>query len=346
MTMRPPTSPRSPRWLRAVLSFALGLVAVFGLATQFAAAPPQDGAPAVRRERLKWGVYQIHWSPRRYEQMLRASLAPLASTPDYVMFYRDLGRPYPRGPIDVIRKLGATPMISLELWRWHDPRHPALPDIIAGKYDAFLRQWAQDATADGGPVLLRFGFEFNGDWFGWSHEPELYVAAWRRAHAIFDEVGATNVQWVWSPNVVSVPDTRANAIERYYPGDNYVDWLSLDGYNFGDEHDRWHRWTSFAEVFRRPLRAFERLHPNKPILISEFGSAPGAPGQRGEWVRAAHAFLMGCPQVKGVIWFNYDKRREGEPNWKIDADEATLRAFNETFAAPQREAASQPAETR
>ena len=34
----------------------------------------------------------------------------------------------------------------------------------------------------------------------------------------------------------------------------------------------------------------------------------------------------------GAIVFNFDKRREGEPNWRIDADAESLRAFRETFA--------------
>jgi hypothetical protein len=70
------------------------------------------------------------------------------------------------------------------------------------------------------------------------------------------------------------------------------------------------------------------------MMITEFGCAPGAPGQRDRWIRDAYETLRGIPKVQAVIWFNYDKRREGEPDWRIDATAASLAAFNATFAAP------------
>ena len=46
----------------------------------------------------------------------------------------------------------------------------------------------------------------NGNWFAWmegvnGNQPGEYVAAWRHVHDIFTAVGATNVSWVWCPNV-------------------------------------------------------------------------------------------------------------------------------------------------
>ena len=291
---------------------------------------------AVRRDRLQWGVYQILWS-RSYGRHIAREIASFASMPDYVMFYRDLGRPFPQLAVDAIHKIGATPMVSLELWTWGRGRKQSyLPAIVRGEYDDFLRAWAASARKDGRRVLLRFGFEFNGDWFTWSHDPEGYIAAWRRAHNIFRAEKATNVEWVWSPNVVSCPDTPKNNMHKYYPGDEHVDWLSLDGYNFGENHDKWHGWQSFAEVFDKPLRDLELRHPSKPIIISEFGCAPGKGGQRAAWIREAYQVLMRRPRVKAVIWFNYDKHREKEPNWRIDVTPQSLQAFNESFARPHR----------
>lgn len=308
----------------AILALPAGLILSAG----------EDGA--TRQDRLQWGVYQILWS-RSYGQHIAKEIARFASKPDYVMFYRDLGRPFPQRAVDAIHKTGATPMVSLELWTWHGDRKQAhLPAIVRGEYDDFLRTWAASARKDGRRILLRFGFEFNGDWFTWSHDPEGYVAAWRRAHAIFRAQKADNVEWVWSPNVVSCPDTSKNDMHRYYPGNEHVDWLSLDGYNFGDHHDKWHRWQSFADVFDKPLRGLERRYPSKRIIISEFGSAPGKGDQRATWIREAHQALMKRPRVKAVIWFNYDKRRENEPNWRIDVTPQSLQAFNESFAKPHR----------
>ena len=311
---------------------ALGAAGRWGLST---------GPRGAEVDRLEWGLYQILWS-REYGRHISAEIDKFASKPHYLMFYRDLDRRFPKKPIDAIANSGATTIVSLELWRWHDRRGESyLPRICAGEFDDRLRQWARDARADGRRVLLRFGFEFNGDWFSWSGDPAQYIAAWRRAHDIFQKEGAANVEWVWAPNFVSVPDKPENDMHLYYPGDAYVDWVGVDGYNFGDHHDEWHKWESFEVLFGSLLADFARRYPNKPLMLAEFGCAVGEAKARQQWIRQAYAYLRKkCPRVRAVIWFNYDKRREGEPNWRIDATEGALEAFNETFAAPTRSPAT------
>lgn len=312
------------------------LVVVIAGSLLIAATAPSDDIPE-RSEPLEWGMYQILRS-RRYGERVTRTLTKFASPPSYVMFYHDLGRPFPRRQIESVAEVGATTSISLELWRWgrgRDKTERFLPRINAGEFDAHFRQWAVDAKAYGGRVLLRFGFEMNGDWFSWSHDPKGFVTAWRRAHDIFTEVGADKVEWVWAPNFVSCPDTRANNMHRYYPGDEYVDWVAIDGYNFGDHHDEWHEWDTFDECLEKQLKDFAKRYPHKPMMLAEFGCAIGKPGQRAKWIRDAYRSLQRFPQVKAAIWFNYDKTREGEPNFRIDNDPESLRAFNETFARPR-----------
>ena len=91
------------------------------------------------------------------------------------------------------------------------------------------------------PLLLRFAHEMNADWYPWdgvrasapgTHDgPARYVAAWRHVHAVFAAAGATNVRWVWSPNHRSIPAAAWNDAARYYPGDDVVDWIGVDGYD-------------------------------------------------------------------------------------------------------------------
>ena len=118
----------------------------------------------------------------------------------------------------------------------------------------------------------------------------------------------------------------------YYPGDEYTDWVALDGYNFGDDHDEWHTWESFAKVFETALPELERRYPRKRVMIAETGCPPGEGDQREVWIREAHAHLQKHPRVEALIWFNYDKRSENEPNWHLTATKGSLRAWNETFA--------------
>ncbi|MCA9244429.1 MAG: hypothetical protein KDA32_10770 [Phycisphaerales bacterium] len=286
------------------------------------------------KTRPDWGLYQILWRSSRYGDMLDREIARFPTSPRYVMFYRDLGRGFPSEVATAIHERGATPIVSMELWRWHD-RRPALDRINAGDFDDYFRGWARDARDYDHEVLLRFGFEFNGDWFSWGGDPIAFVTAWRRAWTLFQEEGATNVKWVWAANNQSCPDTPANAMSNYFPGAEYVDWLAIDGYNFGPNHDQWHKWESFDAVFGKCLDTIERLDPHMPIMLAEVGCAPGENSKRCDWIRDAfERITQNHPRIRAVVWFNYDKSREGEPNWRVDEDDGSLAAFAETFAAP------------
>src|SRR5205823_6909101 len=100
-----------------------------------------------------------------------------------------------------------------------------------------------------------------------------YIAMWRHVHDVFVEEGATNVRWVWSPNV-DYPG--ATPFEAMYPGDDYVDWVALDGYNWGGSNG-YTPWRSFTGVFGASYFRLARL-TTKPLMIAEVGCVEvGAP---------------------------------------------------------------------
>ena len=110
------------------------------------------------------------------------------------------------------------------------------------------------AKAWGHPFFLRFDWEMNTNWFPAASTRTAtageYVRMWRHVHDIFTQVGATNVTWVWCPNVEYRRLRQAAA--ELYPGDAYVDWTCLDGYNWGTNPRR-DAWRSFTTVFRPDL---------------------------------------------------------------------------------------------
>ena len=107
----------------------------------------------------------------------------------------------------------------------------------------------------------------NGDWFPWAenangNQPGDYVAAWRHVHDIFTSVGATNATWVWCPYVDATP--KLGPLARYYPGDDYVDWTCLDGFNWGNNGVNPQPWTSFDKIFGPSYRTIvNKLAPDK-----------------------------------------------------------------------------------
>lgn len=193
--------------------------------------------------------------------------------------------------------------------------------ILAGRWDAYMKSFAADAKTYGAPVILIPFSEMNGDWFPWSgtkngNTPEKEILAYRHVHDIF--ANSPNVKFGFAPNNDSVPDTPENSIGKYYPGDKYVDYVGVDGFNFGNP------WQTFDEMFRAPLVTLAAY--NKPIYIFSFASAEGK--NKAAWVTdALAAQIPKYPKIAGWIWFNENKERD----WRINSDPNALAAFKATL---------------
>src|SRR5256885_2213761 len=65
------------------------------------------------------------------------------------------------------------------------------------------------------------------------------------------------------------PAAPWNHWTHYSPGDAYVDWVGIDGYNWGTTQS-WSSWSSFASLVR-PV--YSDYAGRKPIMIAETASA-------------------------------------------------------------------------
>jgi beta-mannanase len=201
--------------------------------------------------------------------------------------------------------------------------------IADGSYDAYLTSWGQALAAWGKPVLLRYGHEMNGSWYPWSdgvngNATGDYIAAWRHVHDVVASAGASNVQWVWSPNV---PDASMPAMSSLYPGASYVDVVALDGYNWGSTQ-AWTSWTAPSALFGPGLQQLRTIAPGKPILIAETASAE-AGGSKADWSRNLITYLSAQPDVQGFVWFDFDK----EVDWRVNSSASAAAAFRDALAA-------------
>ncbi len=218
---------------------------------------------------------------------------------------------------------GRIPMAS-----WSATR---LGAITSGKYDALVRARARAIRDFGHPIFLRFAAEMNGDWLPWSgaengRDPSRYVAAWRRVHRIFSQEGATNAVWVWCPNSDDVPAARWNHFSRYYPGDAYVDWVGIDGYNWGTTRV-WSQWRSFRSIFARVYAAYAG---RKPIMVAETSSAEEG-GSKGTWIRnSLHEMKTRFPEMRALVWFEVNK----ENDWRASSSSSSLTAYRALASDP------------
>lgn len=212
-----------------------------------------------------------------------------------------------------VARAGAVPLVTWEPWRKPDgaysaPQQPAyaLDRIAAGEHDAYLVRFARQVRDYGRPVMLRPMQEMNGSWYPWSvvrngGSPAAFVRAWRHLHDVFAGAGARNVTWVWTVNRVDgLPDAQRD-VAAAYPGDAYVDWVAMTGFDWGDTK-RASTWISADEVLAATYAAL--LPFDKPIMVAEIGTVRR--GQTaGRWVSDAVAVLaQRYARVGAVVWFD------------------------------------------
>ncbi len=224
-----------------------------------------------------------------------------------------------------------------------------LDGIINGSYDNYIRGYAKQVKNFGDPLFIRLGHEFNGDWYTYGGAkngggnktgfgdpnkpdgPERFIAAYRRVHDLFKEEGVTNVVWIWCPNNGSSPNENWNVPENYYPGDEYVDWIGFDGYNFGRTQS-WSGWIEFFDIYSALYQKF--VNYNKPMMIAEFASVEIG-GSKSEWIRKAYSIYLkySFPKIKAVTWFHI-RKYEGsvDTDWRINSSELSLQAYRNAIA--------------
>ncbi|MBV9773541.1 MAG: hypothetical protein JO040_06300 [Gemmatimonadetes bacterium] len=243
-----------------------------------------------------------------------------------------------------VAEAGSTNYVALDL-RWAGgPRTGVLDPIAAGRGDAELARVARQVATLGSVVLVEPAWEMNGNWdYAWqgvsngnAGAPARYRQAWRHVVEVFRREGATNVRWVFNPNVGN-PLTNAatgsshwNWYGNYYPGDEYVDYVGAHGFNaprlWGGA---WQTPSAMLDGAGADhmLSDLARRYPSKPIIIGEFATDEGSGDDKARWIRDAYAQLRSAPNVVGAVWFNMDK----ETNWRVDSTPAALQAYRDAM---------------
>ncbi len=230
---------------------------------------------------------------------------------------------FPTSTVDAMRNHGSIPMLTWQPEGASSDATYALANIANGNFDTFITQWALDAKAWGYPFFLRFAHEMNGNFYPWGagvngNTSADYIAAWRHVHDIFVRNGVTNVTWVWC---VNTNYTGSAAISGLYPGDNYVDWISLDSYNRITN-----TWADFSTRSQPTLDQMTAIAPGKPILVAEAGCHEDTTGNydKGQWFRNALANYLkfSAPRIKAWSYFNYSNPDGND--WRINTSTKAL----------------------
>ena len=211
---------------------------------------------------------------------------------------------------------GRTPMISFGKggsWR----------AVASGRHDSYLTALARSVAALDRPVLLRYawGMDTASQRTTTRSRGAAYVAAWRHVRELFAAQGV-RAFWVWSPNADAFAGARGG-VDQYWPGDDYVDWVAADGFNWGSCTDR-SAWRDFGPIFKAfyswgSARA-------KPLMISGTGTVedPIDPGRkRGWYLDAAGALARSMPRIRAVVLLD----QGGRCDWRPDTSALSMQGF-------------------
>jgi len=221
--------------------------------------------------------------------------------------------------------------------------HPS--EVMSPTYVGVIEQFASHIKAWGHPLILSFAGEMNGcwcppvNWQGCYNEPngpEEYIQMYRYVHDKFRDMGADNVIWAWVINHESIPITTWNQVDNYYPGDEYVDIISIDGYNWGNDGPGGCPvdigWKTFGEIFSATLASLSSTHPTKPFIIGEFASSEGPdPWSKANWITDAYGSIKAdWPQIKAAVWFNV----LGDCSFQVESSLESMWAYRQAIADP------------
>ena len=170
------------------------------------------------------GVY-VPGVPDSYAGVTAFSATTRVS-PRVVVYYSAWLEPFKGAFAAAAARHHAVPLVQI------DPAKVSLAAVASGRYDSYLRGYADAVRSFRGPVIISFGHEMNATWYQWGNthtSPRTFVAAWRHIVTVFRASGADNVTWLWAINVIK-PSERIASPGPWWPGSSYVTWVGLDGY--------------------------------------------------------------------------------------------------------------------
>ncbi|GGN83498.1 hypothetical protein GCM10011579_072390 [Streptomyces albiflavescens] len=284
-------------------------------------------AGAAASGELAYDVSPLLQPPKKYfgvsRQKAPNSMEPVddyarmvGKKPNLIAYYAAWGDGFDATGVRNAWNSGALTVVSWE------PKTISLTRIADGVSDAYIKKYATAARLLNVPIAISFADEMNGDWEKWGTTgttPKEYVRAWRHIHDVFEDVGATNVIWAWSPNIIDPTGRHHVALKPFYPGEGYVDWVGLIGY-FTD----WDPHT-FEGLFGPTVQEVRRF-TNKPLLLLETAAMPGE--HRAGDVRALFDGVSAAPDIIGFAWFDYKARAE----WRLSVNPDGLAEFRRLAA--------------
>jgi len=240
-----------------------------------------------------------------------------------VKWYQDWSEPFNPESAKRINSMGKMPELT---WQPQINGYFSYNEVTSGKFDTYLKTMADSIKSLPFTIRISLAPEMNTDWVPWSvmtngNTNESHKAFWRYVVTTFRNQGTTNVEWIWSPNIITWNQKYSYA--DTYPGNEYVNYVGLDGYNWGASTS-WGTWQSFRQVFEVSYNNLITV-TDKKVLIMEMGSTELG-GNKAQWIHDMFQDIpVYFPRLQGITWFNINK----ETDWRIESTVSSKEAFIE-----------------
>jgi beta-mannanase len=214
-------------------------------------------------------------------------------------------------------------------------------DVTSGLDDTYIEDFVSALKSFEKPVFLKWMGEMNlvdkcnAGIFDSPSYPVDYVAAYQRIWDIVHCVAVTtatgnpnsaytpsqsctvarNVAFVWGPSIQNDAHPNSN-MTLYYPGNQYVDWIGVDGYDRNPTGTE-----DFSYVFGGWYSAYSSY--GKPMMICETG-APSPSAQASFLQGVARSLPTTYPDIKAFLYFDSETKAQ---DWTLTG--AGLTAFQQ-----------------
>jgi hypothetical protein len=318
--------------LRGVVITCVVIVAAVAVAAAITLSKRPDSGPLPVNLPATPGTYlgiYAKGSPASYSGVTSFKNAT-GTHPDVLMYYSGWFEPFQVSFAQKAASEGAVPLVQLDPMGSEQEGPISLAAIATGKYDPYLSSYAVAVKAYKHPVIMSFAHEMNGPWYPWgtrgAASPQTYVAAWRHVVKIFRALGATNVTWMWTVNIINnAHGTKARIPSPgpWWPGSSYVNWVGIDGYYLKPTWE-------FAPLFGPTITAVRELTTD-PILIAETGASTSADKP----AKIANVFAgVQHYGLLGMVWFNSVNSKGQDFRVDSPAAEAAFRKGASTYKRP------------
>lgn len=282
---------------------------------------------------LKWGIFE----PTAPTSMLYLTEleTKLGYEFTYLLKYQHLDSKLVVKELENASKKNKYLELTLQTTVYNEDFNPNINyEILEGKYDDFLNEYASYIKSYGEPVLFRLNNEMNGDWCGYNglyngKDTEIYKALWKYIYNIFQKNKVDNAIWIWNPNNRDFPNFKWNNYINYYPGEEYVDVIGLTAYNTGNYYEG-EKWEDFKSLYDPLYKEYMEIF-DYPFIITEFGSN-SIGGDKVQWIHDMFEKIESYENIKGAIWFNgTDLDHRGNPAriYRLDENNSIIEKFRE-----------------